>query len=196
MFTGIIKDIGTITNIEQQDKDKRFTIQTGINLQTVELGASIACSGVCLTVVAKQEYHFEVDVSSETLSKSNFYLKNIKDRVNIEPSLKLGDEMGGHIVTGHVDCVAEIEAIEMVGDSHRFSISLPKGFQKYIAPKGSITVDGISLTVNEVFDNKFQVHIIPHTYRHTCFQFYTKKTKVNLEIDIISRYIANYLDKK
>src|SRR3954452_20353286 len=162
MFTGIVTDVGTVRSAEQRG-DLRLTIATGYDLLTVDLGASIACSGVCLTVVDKGEDWFAVDVSRETLSRSAPGLWAEGARLNLERSLRLGDELGGHIVTGHVDGVGEVVSAEPSGDSLLVTIEAPEALAPYIAGKGSIAVDGASLTVNEVDGARFTLNIIPHT---------------------------------
>src|SRR3954447_2998488 len=171
MFTGIVTDVGTVRSAEQRG-DLRLTIATGYDLDAVDLGASIACSGVCLTVVDKGEDWFAVDVSGETVSKTagDHWLKGAK--LNLERALRLGDELGGHIVTGHVDTVAEVVGTCAEGDSMRIGVRAPRDLGAMIAPKGSITLDGVSLTVNDLRDvddnsTDFSVNIIPHTAQHS-----------------------------
>jgi riboflavin synthase len=171
MFTGIVTDVGTVRKAEQRG-DLRLVIGTGYDLDTVELGASIACSGVCLTVVDKGADWFAVDVSGETLSKTAAAHWREEARLNLERALRLGDELGGHIVTGHVDAVAEVVGTCPEGDSVRVGLSVPRALAPMIAPKGSVTLDGVSLTVNDVRDAEdgsthFSVNIIPHTAQET-----------------------------
>jgi riboflavin synthase len=193
MFTGIITDIGTVTKAEQRG-DLRLTIQCGYDMRSVDLGASIACSGCCLTVVDKGADWFAVDASAETVSKTAAGLWAEGSRLNLERALKVGDELGGHIVTGHVDGVGEVVRVEPVGDSHHVEISAPAALAAYIAEKGSITVDGVSLTVNSVFDKAdgrahFSLNIIPHTWDVTTFAGLALGRAVNLEIDVLARYL-------
>ncbi|MGP1352826.1 MAG: riboflavin synthase [Parasphingopyxis sp.] len=198
MFTGIITDIGTITKAEQRG-DLRLTIRCGYDMATVDLGASIACSGVCLTVVDKGADWFAVDLSAETVSRTAQGQWNEGGRLNLERSLKLGDEMGGHIVTGHVDGIGEIVSAEPVGDSTELVIRAPDDLAKLIAPKGSITLDGVSLTVNEVRDTDagchFTINLIPHTAEVTTFDTVAAGRPVNIEIDILARYLARMTGK-
>ncbi|MCK5284246.1 MAG: riboflavin synthase, partial [Alphaproteobacteria bacterium] len=167
MFTGLIQDIGTIRLIDDNGSDKRIVIETNIDLNKRSVGASIACSGCCLTVVEVKGKSFSVDVSAETLFVTALSEWKLGDKVNIEPSLRLGDEMGGHIVSGHVDGIATLESIKPDGESYRLRISVPEELSGFIASKGSVALDGISLTVNEVEENIFGVNIIPHTWEKT-----------------------------
>jgi riboflavin synthase len=197
MFTGIVTDIGTVRSAEQRG-DLRLTIGTRYDLTTVDLGASIACSGVCLTVVDKGEDWFAVDVSAETVSRTAADLWQEGARLNLERSLRLGDELGGHIVSGHVDAVAEVVGTCPEGDSARVGISVPRALGPMIAAKGSVTLDGVSLTVNEVRDaadgsTHFSVNIIPHTGQHTTFGGIAVGRQLNVEIDVLARYIDRML---
>ncbi len=189
MFTGIITDKGRVRSIEQKG-DTRAVIETSFDLAKVNIGASIACSGACLTVVEKGADWFAVDISAETLSKTALGDWQEGTFVNLERSLCLGEELGGHIVLGHVDGVATIEAIRPEGDSVRFDFHVPDELVKFIAPKGSVTLDGVSLTVNEVQGNRFGVNIIPHTQAVTTFGDAGVGQKINLEIDVLARYVA------
>lgn len=188
MFTGIVTDVGKVRNAEQRG-DLRLVIETAYDLDTIDLGASISCSGVCLTVVDKGDDWFAVDVSGETLSKTAADHWREGARLNLERALRLGDELGGHIVTGHVDAVAEISEAAADGDSTRIEISLPRELAPMVAPKGSITLDGVSLTVNEVHDGKFTVNIIPHTAQHTTLGNLEAGQQLNVEVDVLARYI-------
>jgi riboflavin synthase len=194
MFTGIITDIGTIKSAEQRG-DMRLVISCGYDMAGVDLGASIACSGCCLTVVDKGADWFAVDASAETISKTAQSLWTEGRRLNLERALKIGDELGGHIVTGHVDGIGEVTSITKEGDSHRVAVRVSADLAPYIAPKGSVTVDGVSLTVNAVEDNAdgsatFGLNIIPHTWDVTAFATLTKGQAVNIEIDVLARYLA------
>ncbi|MCH8685459.1 riboflavin synthase [Pedomonas mirosovicensis] len=193
MFTGIITDIGTVRSIEQRG-DTRIVLGTAFDLSTVEIGASIACSGVCLTVVDKGEDWFAVDVSGETLARSALASWQAGTPVNLERALKVGDELGGHIVTGHVDAVGRITSIVPDGASRRIQFQIPKALAPYVAQKGSVTVDGISLTVNAVEDSAegalFEVNIIPHTQACTTLGQAKVGDAVNIEIDVLARYVA------
>ncbi|MFL6753743.1 MAG: riboflavin synthase [Sphingomicrobium sp.] len=192
MFTGIVTDVGTVRSAEQRG-DLRLVIGTSYDLDTVELGASISCSGVCLTVVDKGEDWFAVDVSGETVSRTAADHWREGARLNLERALRLGDELGGHIVTGHVDAVAEVVGTCPEGDSMRIGISVPKELARMIAPKGSITLDGVSLTVNEVRDETgithFAVNIIPHTAQHTTLGGLSGGQQLNVEVDVLARYL-------
>ncbi len=196
MFTGLVQDIGIIRSIDKARGDLRIEIETNMNLSNVSMGASVCCSGCCLTVVDKAKRSFFVDVSKESLNKTIIGAWSVMTRINLEPSLKLGDEMGGHIVSGHVDAVTKIETIQKEGGSHRFTIAIPKGLEGFLAPKGSVTIDGISLTVNEVDDTSFGVNIIPHTLEHTTLSDRAEGDVVNIEIDMLARYVARMLDVK
>lgn len=197
MFTGIVTDVGTVRSAEQRG-DLRLRIGTGYDLATVDLGASIACSGVCLTVVDKGEDWFAVDVSAETVSRTATDLWREGARLNLERSLRLGDELGGHIVTGHVDAVGQVVGICPEGDSTRIGVSVPKALGPMIAAKGSITLDGVSLTVNEVRDAEdgtthVAVNIIPHTAQHTTLGDLQPGRQLNVEVDVLARYIDRML---
>ncbi len=194
MFTGIVSDIGTITKVEERG-DLRLVISCHYDMGGVDIGASIACSGACLTVVDKGSDWFAIDISAESISKTAKSMWVEGRKLNLERALKVGDELGGHIVTGHVDAVGEVVSIETEGDSHPISIHAPKEIAAYLAPKGSITVDGISLTVNTVDDQAdgstiFGLNIIPHTASVTTFADLKAGDQVNLEIDILARYLS------
>lgn len=195
MFTGIITDVGTVRSIEQRG-DIRIVIETGYDTATIDMGASIACSGICLTVVDKGADWFAVDVSAETLSCTSLGAWGVGSRVNLERALKVGDELGGHIVSGHVDGVAEIVSITPEGDSRRFRFRLARGLARFIAPKGSVALDGVSVTVNEVIDDagegmsEFGINVIPHTRDNTTFGDVKVGDRVNVEVDVLARYVA------
>jgi riboflavin synthase len=193
MFTGIITDIGTIRSATQRG-DLRLVIDCGYDMETVAIGASIACSGACLTVVAKDAHSFAVDLSAETVARTAAGLWVEGGRLNLERALKVGDELGGHIVTGHVDGIGTVLGLCPEGDSHRVGIEVPQAIAPYIAPKGSITLDGVSLTVNDVRDEDgkthFAVNIIPHTWDVTTLGALAPGRQVNLEIDILARYLG------
>ena len=192
MFTGIVTDVGTVRSAEQRG-DLRLVIGTSYDLDTVDLGASISCSGVCLTVVDKGDDWFAVDVSGETVSKSAADRWREGARLNLERALRLGDELGGHIVTGHVDAVAEVVDTQADGDSMRVEVGLPRDLAPMIAPKGSVTLDGVSLTVNDVRENSFSVNIIPHTAQHTTLGTLKADQQLNVEVDVLARYIDRML---
>lgn len=191
MFTGIVTDMGRIASVEARG-DSRFVLETSYAMDEVAMGASICCGGVCLTVVDKGAGWFAVDVSAETLSRSTLGRWRAGHPVNLERSLKLGDEFGGHIVSGHVDGVGEVVSRRPEGDSVRFAFSAPPSLAPYIAEKGSIAVDGVSLTVNSVADDDngciFGVNIIPHTQEVTTLGTLQPGDPVNLEIDTVARY--------
>lgn len=189
MFTGLITDVGRVAAVERCG-DTRFTIATAFDMDTVDLGASIACNGVCLTVVEKDRGRFVIDASAETLSKTTLAAWMEGTPVNLERSLRLGDELGGHLVYGHVDGVGEVVAVRPEGDSTRWTFRAPDALARFIAPKGSIAVDGVSLTVNEVDGATFGVNIIPHTRARTTFGSLREGDRVNLEVDMLARYVA------
>jgi riboflavin synthase len=193
MFTGIVTDVGTVLEAEQRG-DLRLRIGCGYDMATIDLGASIACSGVCLTVVDKGGDWFAVDLSAETVARTASNLWREGARLNLERSLRMGDELGGHIVTGHVDGVAKVVGTCPDGDSIRAGLSVSLDLAPMIAPKGSIALDGVSLTVNEVRDARdgtthFAVNIIPHTVRETTLGGLTAGQQLNVEIDVLARYI-------
>lgn len=191
MFTGIITAIGTVGEIiTKPDGDVRLGIMTPWDCTAIPLGASIACSGVCLTVVAVDGGRFDVDVSAETLAVTTLEHWQPGTRINLERALAMGDELGGHIVSGHVDGLGTITAIDRDGDGWRLTIEAPQGLAPMIAPKGSVAVDGISLTVNEVDDCRFGLMIIPHTWEHTTLANRQPGDKINLEADMLARYVA------
>ncbi len=193
MFTGIVTDIGIIREAEHRG-DLRLVIGVTQPLDTVAIGASIACSGTCLTVVEKGADWFAVDVSQETLSRTAPGMWAAGRRLNIERSLRVGDELGGHIVSGHVDGVGEVVAVEPVGDSHRVALRVPADLSPYVAPKGSIALDGVSLTVNAVGDEPggaavIELNIIPHSWDVTTLADWRVGSAVNVEIDTLARYL-------
>jgi riboflavin synthase len=196
MFTGIITDIGTVRSAEQRG-DLRLTIASGYDMAGVDLGASIACSGVCLTVVDKGGDWFAVDVSGETQARTARDLWREGARLNLERALRVGDELGGHIVTGHVDAVAVVSSVEAAGDSQIVVIQAPSVVAPALAPKGSVALDGVSLTVNDVEDQgpttRFTVNIIPHTAAHTTLSNLASGRQLNVEIDVLARYIERML---
>lgn len=195
MFTGIITDVGTVTRVDDTRGDKRFEISTTWDMTDVPMGASIACSGCCLTVIAKTQHNFSVDVSAESLSKTNLGSWVEGTKINLESSLKFGDELGGHLVSGHVDGLATLVSITPDGDSYRLKIRAPQDLKQFIAQKGSIALNGISLTVNEVEDDVFGVNIIPHTWQVTTMGYAKAGDVINMEIDMLARYVARILGK-
>ena len=192
MFTGIVSDIGTIERVEARG-DTRVVVSTDYDTGTIALGASISCSGVCLTVVDLGPAWFAVDVSGETLSRTAQGQWTEGRRLNLERALKLGDELGGHIVTGHVDGIAEVLGVQPDGDSKRIGFRLPRELAAFVAPKGSVTIDGVSLTVNEVRDEgdgtHFSINVIPHTQAETTLGELEPGQAVNIEIDVLARYL-------
>lgn len=190
MFTGIITDVGTIVKaIDKNGGDRVFTVNTHFDMANVAMGASIACCGVCLTVVEQSNDSFTVHVSNETLSKTTLGEWVEGTRINLERSLCMGDELGGHLVFGHVDGLAVIQSIEADGDSYRFMIKAPTGFGKFLVPKGSVALDGISLTVNEVDGDVFGINIIPHTWNETNLRYKKVGDTLNFEPDMLARYV-------
>ena len=192
MFTGIVTDVGRVRAVRDTNRDRRFEIETAFDLSTLDIGASVSHAGCCLTVVEKGADWFAVEVSGETLSHST--LDNWKEgrRVNLERSARVGDELGGHIVSGHVDGVGEIVSVESEGGSHRVRVRVPRPLHRFIAPKGSIAIEGVSLTVNEVEDDVFGVNLIPHTWDVTTLGELKPGARVNLEIDMLARYLARW----
>ena len=192
MFTGIITDIGEIHSVTG-NTDKSFSVLTKYHLDKINLGDSIACSGVCLTVTSKENNLLHFDVSNETLSKTTLDGWQVGTLLNLEKALSVGDQIGGHHVTGHVDCTAEVTNIFQDARSWVIHIAAPKEFLPYLAPKGSVAIDGISLTINETTDDIIMLNIIPHTWENTIISNYHVSKKVNLEIDMMARYIAHYI---
>jgi|TARA_B000000441_G_scaffold129675_1_gene111777 riboflavin synthase len=198
LFTGIITDVGEILSINLDSG--KIKISSKFDHNDIDIGASICCSGICLTVVEKDKHknhsYFCFEVSQETISCSSvkFWKKNTK--INLEKSLRFGDEVGGHLVTGHVDCLGEIDSINKSKNSNVFKIKYPKEYKKYVASKGSICLDGISLTINEVFDDFFSVNIIPHTEENTSWSKISKGDSINIEFDVLARYVASQLEDR
>ena len=197
MFTGIVTDVGTVRSAERRG-DLRLAIACGYDMDSVELGASIACSGACLTVVDKGDDWFAVDVSGETVSKTAADRWREGARLNLERSLRLGDELGGHIVTGHVDAVGEVVGVTPEGDSKRVEIAVPRALGPMIAAKGSVALDGASMTVNQVRDAEdettlLSVNLIPHTAQHTTLGELAEGRQLNVEVDVLARYIDRML---
>ena len=198
MFTGIITDVGEILSINLDSG--KIKISSKFDHNDIDIGASISCSGICLTVVEKDKHknhsYFCFEVSQETISCSSvkFWKKNTK--INLEKSLRFGDEVGGHLVTGHVDCLGEIVSINKSKNSNVFKIKYPKEYKRFVASKGSICLDGISLTINEVFDDFFSVNIIPHTEENTSWSKISKGDSINVEFDVLARYVASQLEDR
>lgn len=191
MFTGIVTDLGEILELEQKG-DLRARIKTNYDTAGITFGASIACDGICLTAVDFGDDWFDVEISSETVSKTiiGFGLWKVGHTVNLERSLKVGDELGGHIVSGHIDGIAKVTSIKDEGDSTRFVFEAPSELARYIAPKGSVALNGTSLTVNEVDSNTFGVNLVPHTKKVTSWGKTQVNDPINLEIDTLARYVA------
>ncbi len=196
MFTGIIQAKGSIAALERRGGDVRLSVQSdGLPFASYDVGESIAVNGVCLTAVALRDDGFDTDVSVETLDVTSLGGLGIGDDVNLEPSLSLGDRLGGHLVSGHVDCLGAVTSRAADARSIRIAIEVPVEFARYVAKKGSVTVDGVSLTVNEVSATRFEVNIIPHTADVTIIGGYAVGTKVNIEVDLLARYIERLLSK-
>ncbi len=191
MFSGIVKGVGRILERRDFDADTRIVIATGgVPLGTLELGASIAVNGVCLTAIELGDERFAADVSAETLRVTTLGALAPGAAVNLEPSLRLGDPLDGHLVAGHVDGVGRVIAVRPQGRSTEIELEVPEGLERYVAQKGSIAVDGVSLTVNEVHGRRFTVNIVPHTAAVTIIGEYRAGTAVNIEADLIARYVA------
>ena len=195
MFTGIVTGIGHIVSIVDAG-DRTFRIGCDWDCSQIDIGASIACSGVCLTVVARVTHSFDVTASAETLAVTTAGNWSVGDQINLERALKLGDELGGHIVSGHVDGLAEIKSIESSGDSHVVWLQAPSACARFIAAKGSVALDGVSLTVNAVDGCLFSINIIPHTWSVTGWAGAAVGQKMNMEIDMLARYVARLADFK
>lgn len=192
MFTGIVTDIGRVRTVRDTNRDRRFEIETAFDLATIPLGASIAHAGCCLTVIDKGDRWFAVEVSAETLAASTLGDWRPGRRINLERPSRLGDELGGHIVSGHVDGVGEVLGVETEGGSYLVRIRAPRPLHRFIASKGSIAVEGVSLTVNAVEDDIFGVNVIPHTWEVTTLGTLAPGSRVNLEIDMLARYLARW----
>ena len=200
MFTGIVTDVGEVVAAEQR-ADLRLRIRTGYDTATIDLGASICCSGVCLTVVDKGDDWFAVDLSTETLSRTANGLWKEGATINLERSLRVGDELGGHFVTGHVDCIGNVVGVCPEGGSTRIGVSVPRNYAPLIASKGSVALDGVSLTVNDVRDAEdgnvhFSVNIIPHTAEHTTLRQASGGGQLNVEFDVLARYIDRMIEAR
>ncbi|MBI3675272.1 MAG: riboflavin synthase [Proteobacteria bacterium] len=197
MFSGIITDVGQVRHVEQRG-DLHVVVATNYDVGEIDMGASIACSGACMTVADKgngKDRWFAFTASAETLSKTTMGKWKKGDKVNLERPMRVGDELGGHIVTGHVDGLAEVVSVKPEGESIRVTFQAPVALARFIAPKGSIALDGISLTVNEVDGTRFGVNIIPHTAKMTTFGHIKVGSKVNLEVDLMARYVARLVNK-
>jgi riboflavin synthase len=196
MFTGIVTDLGEVRRVARgQGQDARFEVGTRYDLSTVDIGASIAHNGVCLTVIEKGGDFYVIQASDETLSKTTLGDWQVGTRVNLERACKVGDELGGHIVSGHVDGVARVVSIVAENESLRFTFEAPVELAKFVAPKGSVALDGVSLTVNEVDGRRFGINVIPHTQSVTTFGSLREGDCVNMEIDMLARYVARLLER-
>lgn len=193
MFTGIITDIGHIIACERSEKDTHLKLQTAFDMNTVALGASIACNGICLTVTGTGEDWFSVTASAETMRVTTLSHWQKGDAINLERSLCLGDEVGGHLVSGHVDGVATLKKIEIAGETHILTLEAPDRLLPFIALKGSVTLDGISLTVSNVSASLFTIHTVPYTWHHTNLHHRKAGDVVNLEIDMLARYVERIM---
>jgi riboflavin synthase len=196
MFTGIVTDIGEIVGVTAggQAGDRRFVVRTKHDMKPIAIGASIACAGCCLTVIEKGEDWFAVEVSGESLAKTHLGDWAVGGRINLELSLKVGDELGGHLVYGHVDGVGKVVSMTPEGGSVRFVFEAPGELARFVAAKGSIAIDGISLTVNEVEGNRFGINVISHTQAVTTLGQANIGQRVNLEVDMLARYVARLLE--
>lgn len=196
MFTGIVTDLGEVRRVvRDQGQDARFEVATQYDLSTVDIGASIAHNGVCLTVIETGADSYIIQASDETLSKTTLGDWQAGTRVNLERACKVGDELGGHIVSGHVDGVARVVSIRPENESLRFTFEAPAELAKFVAPKGSVALDGVSLTVNEVDGRRFGINVIPHTQAVTTFGRLREGDRVNMEIDMLARYVARLLER-
>ena len=196
MFTGIIKAKGEIAALRETGGDVRLSIRSkGLPFSSYEVGESIAVNGVCLTAVALRDDGFDTDVSTETLNVTGLGKLAVGSPVNLEPSLRLADRLGGHLVSGHVDCVGAITERDADARSIRLAVEIPAGFARYVAKKGSICVDGVSLTINAVSGNRFELNIIPHTAETTIIGDYQVGTIVNIEVDMLARYVERLLER-
>lgn len=192
MFTGLIKYQGKIERLDLNDDGAQIFVSIP-DMGGADVGASICCSGCCLTVIRQDGSHYVFEVSNETLSKTSLSDWKEKDFINVEPSLRMGDELGGHFVFGHIDGIAILEDVRADGDSYRLTLRPPKDLLHYIAPKGSITLDGISLTVNEVGEDAFGVNIIPHTWNFTTLNTRKAGDALNIEVDMLARYVERMI---
>lgn len=195
MFTGLIEDVGTVRRLERQGMAGRITVATKLPLESIALGDSVAVNGACLTVVAKSGNELTFDASPETLTRTTLGTLGIGTSVNLERALCLGDRLGGHIVTGHVDFIATVSERNDIAGNRIFTFRIPDAFSRYLVAKGSVTIDGISLTVNTVSDNGFSVNIIPHTGLMTTLSGINPGAQVNIETDILGKYIERLLSR-
>ncbi|MCL9782182.1 riboflavin synthase [Vibrio sp. S4M6] len=197
MFTGIVEAVGTLKALERKGGDMRVSVQAGsLDMSDVKLGDSIATNGVCLTVIEKNADGFKADLSIETLNKSGFADYSVGDSVNLEKAMLPTTRFGGHIVSGHVDCVGTITGAQQKGRATEYWVEIPKEYSRYVAEKGSITVDGISLTINDVAEHSFKLTIVPHTSSETTISDFQVGKRVNIEVDLLARYMERLLLSK
>src|SRR5271165_2858506 len=196
MFTGIIMATGSVTAIARTGGDLELGVDAaGLDVARLAIGDSVSVQGVCLTVTRKENTRFYADISRETLAKSTLGHLRVGSRVNLEPSLRAGDALGGHMVSGHVDAVGKLNKADQDARSRRLEFELPEGLARFVAPKGSISIDGVSLTVNNVDGRRFDVNIIPHTHAVTTLGELRVGDEVNIEIDVVARYLARLMTK-
>jgi riboflavin synthase len=193
MFTGLVEGTGKLTKIEPRGKDMRLTVQAAFELDRLELGESVSVDGVCLTVVSWEGSTFTVDVSQETLSRTTLAKRKMGDEVNLERALKLGDRLGGHLVNGHVDGTARVTKLQKRGESWVFQFEIPAELSRYLIEKGSVAVDGVSLTVNRCDDNSFDVNVVAHTAAVTTMRSLAVGDEVNIEVDLIGKYVEKFV---
>jgi riboflavin synthase len=196
MFSGIVIDVGVVIHIDKSIEDWRIQISTFLNIEEISIGDSIACDGICLTVIEISQDSFAVQASLETRSVTNLDCWRSGYRVNLEKALKVGGLLNGHFVQGHVDCPVKVLAIEKSGDSHMLKLELPQTIEKYVAYKGSVTLNGVSLTVNLVNRMDFLINIIPHTWEHTNLSDLSIGSLANLEVDLLIRYLARLTNRQ
>jgi riboflavin synthase len=195
MFTGIITDIGIAKEIQKTANTIRLTVETKYDVPKIAMGASISCNGCCLTVVEKNKNLVSFDISPESLEKTNYKNLKVGDKINLEQALKIGEELGGHIVTGHIDCIIEVAAIDVLEGNWRIKFKVPSQFKQYIVTKGSGTINGVSLTINNVENDIFEVNIIPHTLQQTNLSSLKVGSFANFEIDMLARYLEKLIQK-
>jgi len=197
MFTGIIQTIGNISRIESKDSDSHIIFKAEKKtLDDMKIGDSISVNGVCLSITGKAESTFSVDVSNETMRLTTFSVLKVNNNVNLEKAMVLSDRISGHFVSGHIDGIGIVKEKKKVGRSISFLIEFPADLKKFVSKKGSISIDGVSLTINSIKDNNFDVNIIPHTLSETIMSEYKEDTKVNIEVDLIARYLDKLIENK
>jgi len=196
MFNGIIYNQGSVTKIIKRPKGLNIFIKSNLRLNSKDIGLSVACDGVCLTLISYKSKIMEFYLSNETIIRSKFNFLKVKDKINLELPLKFGTKISGHICQGHVDCVGKVYVIKKIDKSYLFDFEIAKNQTKYLIEKASICVNGISLTISKVLKKKFQIWVIPHTFKETNLSLIKKKGLVNIEIDILSKYVKNYFNEK